>query len=80
MINFGSVGSGSCQQINSILNLHDLPAPTETITDRLAHPTAFEYDERGNGLRKTDAKGGVTSFTYDDNDNVLTEQFLVIAA
>jgi RHS repeat-associated protein len=56
-----------------ITYLHDIPSRTETVTDRLGHPTVFEYDERGNVLRKTDARGGVTSFTYDANDNVLTE-------
>jgi len=56
-----------------ITYLHDIPNRTETVTDRLGHPTVFEYDDRGNVLRKTDARGGVTSFTYDANDNVLTE-------
>jgi RHS repeat-associated protein len=56
-----------------ITYIHDIPNRTETVTDRLGHPTVFEYDERGNVLRKTDARGGVTSFTYDANDNLLTE-------
>ena len=56
-----------------ITYVHNLPARTETVTDRLGRPTVFTYDERGNVLTKTDARGGVTTFTYDANDNVLTE-------
>jgi RHS repeat-associated protein len=57
-----------------ITYLHDLPNRTETVKDRLDHPTVFTYDERGNVLTKTDPRGGVTTYTYDANDNVLTEE------
>lgn len=58
---------------NEIVYTHNLAARIEIVRDRLNHETRFEYDERGNVLKKVDARGGETTFTYDTRDNVLSE-------
>ncbi|MBV9923928.1 MAG: PKD domain-containing protein, partial [Acidobacteria bacterium] len=52
---------------------HDTASRREVITDRLGHPTTYEYDEHGNVVYTKDAEGGETRRTYDERDNVLTE-------
>jgi YD repeat-containing protein len=35
---------------------------------------SYGYDAVGNRLTKTDSVGGVTTYTYDDNDRLLKEE------
>ncbi len=56
-----------------IVYTHNLAARVEIVRDRLNNETRFEYDPRGNVLKKRDALGHETAFAYDANDNVLTE-------
>ena len=48
----------------------------KTIEDQLGRVTAFEYDDTGNLIKKTEAKDTalerITSFTYDDQGQILT--------
>jgi len=52
------------------LNRHGLPTRT---VDVLGNETFASYDDEGNKLTETDAEGNLMSFTYDANNNVLSE-------
>lgn len=53
--------------------VHDTANRSEIITDRLGNQTIHFYDERGNVVESIDAEGGVTTRTYDENNNLLSE-------
>ena len=40
---------------------------------RARQPDHYEYDSRGNVIEEVDAEGGITTETYDDANNMLTE-------
>jgi RHS repeat-associated protein len=52
---------------------HNIPAQTETVTDRNGNPTTYVYDTDGNVTQVTDALNHVTTSTYDASDNKLSE-------
>ncbi|MCZ7358032.1 MAG: DUF2341 domain-containing protein [Candidatus Methanoperedens sp.] len=58
---------------NRIEYTHNIGTRQEIVKDRLGSITAYDYDDRGNVLQKTDPLGGVTKYTYDARDNKLSE-------
>ncbi|NJM21690.1 MAG: hypothetical protein HC907_24750, partial [Richelia sp. SM1_7_0] len=57
---------------NKVELSYNLDASTQIVKDARGYSTAYTYDERGNILSETNAKGTITR-TYDENNNILTE-------
>jgi RHS repeat-associated protein len=60
-------------QGRAVTYTHDLANRTETVTDRLGHPTVYTYDAAGRVTLIRDALGGEQRSTYDAAGN-LTRQ------
>jgi RHS repeat-associated protein len=59
---------------NQAVEFHQDPGQSsETTLDRLGNPTTYLYDERGNVVSETNARGATTTRTYDANNDLLTE-------
>ena len=57
---------------NKVELSYNLDASTQIVKDARGYSTAYTYDERGNILSESNAKGTITR-TYDDDNNILTE-------
>ncbi len=58
---------------NSIELTHEIGARRELVRDRRGFVRIYEYDQRGNVVKETDASGKTTLRTYDGKDNLLSE-------